>query len=95
MKDRWTRGLLVVVAALLLGVWVSKPRLPEVQAASGGSRAQGNPRGFASSVDQRNELLAELKQLNANMRLQLQWLRSGRLKVVVVEMPDVKIQKDK
>ena len=40
---------------------------------------------FANSVDQRNEMVEQLKKLNAQLELQNTFLRSGQLKVVVVE----------
>jgi hypothetical protein len=40
---------------------------------------------FANSVDQRNEMVEQLKRLNAQLETQNSFLQSGQLKVVVVE----------
>ena len=88
MKDKWVRGLLAVVAALLLLVLAQRTREPEIQAATGGSRKA--PRGFASSIDQRNRMVSELSRMNSQVAAMLQLMNSGRLKVIVVELPDDK-----
>lgn len=88
MNERWVRGLLGMGLALMLAVVVLRPRWPEAQAAS--ARQPGKPRAFASAIDQRNHIIAELKQLNAQTRALQQVLTSGRVKVIVVELPDDK-----
>lgn len=40
---------------------------------------------FANSVEQRNEMVEQLRKVNAQLELQNALLRSGQLKVVVVE----------
>lgn len=40
---------------------------------------------FANPVAQRNEIVEQLKEVNAQLKLQNTLLRSGQLKVVVVE----------
>jgi cell division protein FtsB len=42
---------------------------------------------FANSVEQRQEMIAQLKQINALLKEQNALLKSGRLAVVVVEPP--------
>ncbi len=40
---------------------------------------------FANAVEQRNETIEQLRKLNAQLELQNTFLRSGQLKVIVVE----------
>jgi len=92
MKNRWLHGVLATVAAGLVAVAVWAPRDKEVQASTSATQRPPGGRGFASSINQRNEMVTELKRLNMQMQALLRVMNSGRLKVIVVELPDAKAE---
>lgn len=78
--DRTTKLLLAACAVLLL-LNLCKTEVPRVMA--------DPPRApFASSIEQRQQSIEELRQLVALMQKQYDLLASGQLRVVVVEGGD-------
>ncbi len=65
-------ALTAAVALAVLGLY--QPRTASTQEA---------PPPFGNSVEQRNEVVAQLKELNAQIKEQNALLRSGQLKVLV------------
>lgn len=65
------------ITAVLLMTWV---RVPGHSAA-----AQEGRQPFASSIEQRQQTVEELRKLNALMQKQIELLTSGKVRVVVVE----------
>ena len=51
------------------------------------SSAQVARQPFASSIEQRQETIDQLRKLNRLMEKQLELLTSGKLKVIVIERP--------
>jgi len=78
MQDNHKRWTLLIGANVLC--WCV---LSFYQATDAAPRTTNQP--FANSVEQRAEMVAQLKEINAQLKAQTAILQSGSLKVIVVE----------
>jgi hypothetical protein len=69
----------------LLGVATGVISLELLRVPSREAEAQEGKMPFASSIDQRQQTVEELRKLNALMQKQIDLLTSGKVRVVVVE----------
>jgi len=69
----------------LLGVLTGMFALAVLRVPAPQAEAQEGKMPFASSIDQRQQTVEELRRLNALMQKQIDLLTSGKVRVVVVE----------
>jgi hypothetical protein len=72
----------------LLGVAIGALALEIVRGPAREAEAQEGKMPFASSIDQRQQTVEELRKLNALMQKQLDLLTSGKVRVQVVGKAD-------
>ena len=79
-RPRSKKALVAVLGMASLGLALLLFRQP-----SSDARAQDSRQPFASSIEQRQQTVEELRKLNALMQKQIDLLSSGKVRVIVVQ----------
>ena len=74
-QTRWTCGVLALANVLAWGVLAFREPSASAQ--------QKTTEPFANSVEQRQEIIGQLRELNAQIKEQNSLLKSGKLEVIV------------